>query len=87
MTVIIILITVLISVSAFGDKSPLPDSMQRPEWFDRLKFNAYLVYNEKQYYRLVSSGFVHGGWWHLIFNMMTLYFFGQALENYFMIVF
>lgn len=87
MTIVLILITVVISVAAFGNQNYVPESMQRPEWFDKLKFNAYQIYNKKQYYRFISSGFVHGSWWHLIFNMMTLYFFGEALEQYFVIIF
>jgi membrane associated rhomboid family serine protease len=34
----------------------------------------------KEYYRLVSSAFLHADWWHLIFNMLSLYFFGPTLE-------
>jgi membrane associated rhomboid family serine protease len=35
----------------------------------------------KQYYRLVSYGFVHASPGHLIFNMITLFFFGEAMER------
>jgi membrane associated rhomboid family serine protease len=34
----------------------------------------------KEYYRLVTSAFLHGGWGHLIWNMVGLYSFGRALE-------
>lgn len=34
----------------------------------------------KDYIRLVSSGFVHLSWLHLIFNMLALYMFGSMLE-------
>jgi membrane associated rhomboid family serine protease len=33
-----------------------------------------------QYYRLVTSGFLHDGLLHILFNMLFLYFMGQMLE-------
>ena len=32
---------------------------------------------------MFSYGLVHGGWGHLIFNMLTLLFFGPVVEKYF----
>lgn len=43
----------------------------------------YYTKREKQYYRFISSGFMHTGWMHLIFNMLTLFFFGPLIENIF----
>jgi membrane associated rhomboid family serine protease len=40
----------------------------------------YRVAREKQYYRFISSGFLHADFIHLFFNMFTLYFFGRNLE-------
>ncbi len=37
-----------------------------------------LKYNER--YRLISSGFLHGNWIHLIFNVISLYSFGRYIE-------
>ena len=34
----------------------------------------------KEYYRLVTSAFLHSGWGHLVWNMVGLYSFGRALE-------
>jgi membrane associated rhomboid family serine protease len=34
----------------------------------------------RQYYRLVTSGFLHTGWRHLILNLLTFYFFGGSVE-------
>ena len=42
----------------------------------------YYTKREKQYYRFITSGFLHADWMHLIFNMFTLYFFGSNLEYY-----
>lgn len=72
MTLIIIAITSIISVLAFNNQ----------ELFSKLQFNAYQVYHKKQYYRLITHGFIHAGWWHLFLNMFVLYFFGQTVEVY-----
>ena len=31
--------------------------------------------------QIVTHMFMHGGFWHLFFNMYALYIFGQVLEN------
>ena len=36
---------------------------------------------------MLSYGLVHGGWGHLFFNMLTLYFFGTVVERYFQAAF
>lgn len=43
----------------------------------------YRVKREKQYYRFLTSGFLHADFMHLLFNMITLYFFGGGIEFYF----
>jgi membrane associated rhomboid family serine protease len=43
----------------------------------------YRVARENQYFRFITSGFLHADWMHLIFNMFTLFFFGRNLEMYF----
>jgi membrane associated rhomboid family serine protease len=40
----------------------------------------YYEKNKKEYYRLLTSGFLHADWMHLIFNMFTLYSFGRLVE-------
>ena len=72
MTIIIISITVVISILAFRDQS----------LFSKLQFNPYQVFHRKEWYRLITHGFVHAGWWHLFLNMFVLYFFGQTVEAY-----
>ncbi len=46
-------------------------------------FNAFLVAQRKQYYRIFSSGMIHGDYMHLAFNMISLYSFGSATELFF----
>jgi membrane associated rhomboid family serine protease len=72
-TLIIILLTAAVSILCFT----------RTININALKFNAYDIVHRGQWYRMLSYGFVHGGWGHLIFNMLTLYFFGTVVERYF----
>ena len=76
-TLIIIVVTSLVSILCFTGTVNI----------HRLVFNAYQVWHRKQWYRMLSYGLVHGGWGHLIFNMLTLYFFGPVVEQYFAAVF
>ena len=43
-------------------------------------FSPIYIQKDKQYHRLISSGFLHANWIHLIFNMLSLYFFGVDIE-------
>lgn len=72
-TIIIIAVTVLVSLLCFSGR---PD-------VNSLMFNAYRVWHRKECWRMFTSGLVHGGWGHLLFNMLTLYFFGTVVERYF----
>ena len=45
--------------------------------------NPYSVQQRQQYYRLVTSGFVHKDHVHLLWNMLSFYFFGTAIEEEF----
>jgi membrane associated rhomboid family serine protease len=47
---------------------------------DKLSFRPTRVLKDKEYYRMITGGFVHGGLAHLAFNMITLFYFGPALE-------
>jgi membrane associated rhomboid family serine protease len=72
-TLIFILITALVSILCFTGTLNI----------NALKFNAHNVWHRRQWYRMFSYGLVHGGWGHLFFNMLTLYFFGTVVERYF----
>lgn len=45
----------------------------------------YYVKRNNEYYRFITSGFLHADLIHLFFNMFTLYFFGQNIEAIFQI--
>ncbi|MEL6538803.1 MAG: rhomboid family intramembrane serine protease [Bacteroidota bacterium] len=45
--------------------------------------NPYQIQHRRQYYRFITSGFIHANWAHLLFNMIALWSFGEAVEFYF----
>ena len=61
----IFVITIVMSVRGFNDAT----------FFRKYMFEVSSIRYRKEYYRLFTSGFLHVGWAHLIFNMITLYFF------------
>ena len=72
-TYIIIGITTLISLYAF----------QAPRLLSLLMMNPYAIHQKQQYYRFISSGFIHKDHIHLLWNMFSFYFFGTAIEREF----
>jgi len=70
-------LTVLISMYSFNNEGLLRS----------LIMNPYLIRSRKQYYRLLTSGFIHKDHMHLLLNMVTFYFFGGVIEQVFAIIF
>lgn len=70
---IIIASTCLFSYKGFNDRL----------FFEKYKFNIGSIINKKENIRLLSSGFLHGDWMHLFFNMLSLYFFQSIVFYYF----
>jgi membrane associated rhomboid family serine protease len=73
MTIIIIFITVIVSVAAFFNQ-PLRD---------KFIFNPYIIRHNNEWFRFLTSGFLHADWIHLAVNMFVLFSFGTAVENYY----
>lgn len=71
MTIFLILITCIVSFIGFTNEKFMLQCINYP----------YGVVHHKQYYRLITGGFVHLDYWHLGFNMLALYFFGQVVEQ------
>jgi membrane associated rhomboid family serine protease len=44
-------------------------------------FRPYWLVRNSEYWRVISSGFVHANFSHLFFNLLTFYFFAFALER------
>lgn len=69
-TIIIIAVTVIISLAAFNNADLVNKLILWPRYMD----------SPQEYYRLLTSGFIHADWNHLIFNMFSLYFMGETAE-------
>lgn len=61
-------------------------SWQNKELFNKLLLSPYAVTKHRQFYRLITHGFVHANWPHLIVNMLVFWSFGSVLIQYFQIV-
>ena len=72
-TAIIAIITGIVSAQCF----------QRPFLLQRWAHHPYSVANNNEWYRMLSSGFVHGSWAHLLINMFVFWMFGERIEYYF----
>ncbi|HET8702013.1 MAG TPA: rhomboid family intramembrane serine protease [Nitrococcus sp.] len=70
LTFVLIGITVGVSLLAW----------QRPQLFDALIYWPPAV-RRGQWWRLITHGFIHADGTHLLFNMITLFFFGTAMER------
>lgn len=71
-TLILIAITCAVSFTCFENRRLL----------DALLFWPPAV-GHGEYWRFVTHGFVHADAQHLLFNMITLFFFGRAVESFF----
>ncbi len=67
----ILIFTVITSIYAFNDHSVMAKFILSP----------YNVARRHKIYTLITSGFIHADWMHLIFNMLTFFSFGFALES------
>ena len=72
-TLTLIILTAIVSFTAFNNQKVIND----------LIFWPPMIKNRHQYYRFITSGFIHADIAHLAFNMITLYFFGKAMELFF----
>ena len=67
--IFIIIITCITSLMAFNNNA----------LFQRYAFNVGAITRDKQYYRFITSAFLHADMMHLFFNMFTLYFFSRVI--------
>ena len=58
-------------------------AFKNPKLAERLIFWPPAISQGRQYDRFVTHGFIHADIFHLIFNMFTLFFFGQLIERIF----
>ena len=71
LTYVVIGVTVLASLYAWNNASVLQGWMMNP----------YSIDKRREYWRFITSGFIHNDYAHLFFNMFTLYFFGRIVER------
>lgn len=76
-TLSIIILTALVSFSAFSNDKLMND----------LIFYPPAVSRRNQWYRFFSCGLIHADIPHLVFNMLSLYLFGQIVEDQFVQIF
>lgn len=72
-TLSLVLLTAAVSIWAFSNSMIM----------DKLLLYPKLMKHPAEYYRLITSGFVHADWQHLIFNMITLLFIGNYVEQFY----
>ncbi|OYZ02775.1 MAG: rhomboid family intramembrane serine protease [Sphingobacteriia bacterium 28-36-52] len=77
LTISIILLTSLISFTAFSNQKVLDD----------LIFYPPAITNRNQWYRFITSGLIHADIMHLLFNMYSFYLFGDLVEKTFVQIF
>ncbi len=70
-TYVLIGITCLVSWIAFNNR----------KLADRLILWPPAIDKQRQYDRLLTYGFIHADFMHLLFNMLTLFFFGPLIES------
>ena len=71
-TLVLIAMNVIASVFAFNNR----------DFFDRFCFWIGPIRQGEEWYRFVTSAFLHVNGLHLLINMYVLYMFGQILEAY-----
>lgn len=70
---LLLIFTGLMSYKAFRD----------PVFMERYAFDIDGILLDKQYDRMITSGFLHVGWLHFGFNMIALLSFSRSLETLF----
>ncbi|WBA40448.1 rhomboid family protein [Hymenobacter canadensis] len=68
---IIALVTAIVSYQGLKDT----------RYFHQYSFEVGAIRSQRQYYRLLTSGFLHTSWLHLILNLFTIWCFGGILEQ------
>ncbi len=74
LTLIIVIFTAIISYNGFNDRAMQSKFLMHPASVNEFG----------QWYRFITSGFLHGDMMHLGINMFVLWQFGEPLEEYFM---
>ncbi|RKD90464.1 rhomboid family intramembrane serine protease [Mangrovibacterium diazotrophicum] len=68
----IILIATISGLTIYG--------FNNSDFYEKYSFNVGAIKNEKEYYRIITSAFIHVDYTHLVFNMVSLYTFAEFVE-------
>ena len=68
----LILVNFIVSYKGFNDLN----------FYYKYNFRVDKILQEKDYKRLVTSGFLHVNWSHLVVNLIALFFFSASLEGF-----
>jgi len=70
-------VTALVSMAAW----------QRDSWMETMMMSPSRIAADGEYWRFLTSGFIHADFTHLFFNLFSFYFFGTQLEYIFSVIF
>jgi membrane associated rhomboid family serine protease len=70
-------VTALVSMAAW----------QRDSWMAAMMMSPIRIAERGEYWRFLTSGFIHADFTHLFFNLFSFYFFGTQLEYIFSVIF
>ncbi len=73
-TILIIILTVITSLLAFNNPAVRGSAL----------FYPFAIRERNEWYRFITSGFIHADFVHLGVNMFVLYSFGTILEKYYL---
>ena len=71
-TYLLIGVQVILSIMALRD----------PTLKFRMIFSPSIIRHRQEYFRFLTSGFIHADYLHLFFNMWALFLFGQPVEEF-----
>lgn len=66
----IIIATAILSLICFSDRG----------LFYKLSLSPYCIYHKNQWWRVITHGFIHADYMHLLINMLVLWSFGRNVE-------
>jgi membrane associated rhomboid family serine protease len=71
LTVLIIIATLFVSLKGFSDQN----------FLHQMAFSPYDVKHHNKQFKFITHIFIHADWSHFLFNMFSLYMFGDLLEK------
>ncbi len=73
---IVLIIVIVTAIFTYG-------AWQREDIFRKFLLSPYEVVHRKRYYQIITHGFLHANWAHLLINMLVFWSFGSVVIQYF----